>query len=1114
MPHKLLVLVLVSLLGPQAIARDVLLPAIFDAYDMADGLSQSTVHCILQDSRGYLWIGTDDGLNRYDGTQFVQYHSDPADSTSLFNSGVWSLCEDSSGAIWVGTQKSGLSRFNRKTGTFQHLLSDSMQQLLNGDAIICILSDLAGNIWAGTTKSGLVRIEGQTGVARILNTRNSGLPTDRVRCLASDGLDHILIGTSNKGLIRMHVETSETVPLRHADAMAGFPFVNVQNLSRDSAGDLWLATLDAGVQHLRRDSIDPEVISSVAGLPGTAITRCRSVIVDRRNTLWAASASEGLIEYRIDSRSLLVHRREVSDPTAIPDDNLLCLALDRADDLWIGTWSAGLARLRLRTTPFHSLTVRASEPTADGTALAVLALAESSDEQVLVGTVGHGLRVLDVGSTDLTDDVDTTTLLAEATITSFLRISNNDVLVGTYNEGMFGYSPAQRRIAPWRVVGALDSLSSLSVLCLTRDSSDALWLGTVNHGAMRISRDLTAVSFYKTSADAPLRISDDIVYALHTDRSGRVWLGTLDGLDCVDPNGHVIRSYRYERTDVNTISNSEIRAVADDAHGNVWVGTSNGLNRIAPDLTTITRFTVGSGLVNGVVYGLLIDENDNAWISTNRGISVVRARSNQIENYFTWDGIPAGEFNQGAYAQLSNGDLLFGGSQAITRFNPDSVRARPVPMVITAVRDYQSNEFLARDPGATDALELPHRHQHLVIDYSAIEFYGGVQRGYAYRLLGVTDGWIRNVPTNSAVFTNLDPGAYHFEVKREGADDTESTILEIVILPPWWSRPEAVLLWSLLVGAALFATVLTVQRRAGRQAVARRERELQLSINRMHLLDLLSIVGHNQSSRNCFDGLLRSCNRFRDPEDEHAAERLRSFATEYLAHTSEKIDDLPARVPLAEIEPQFSAPLVANAGRMDQLIRTIANGPPADVLRRLAPQLAASIEAFYSSFHALINHLARFYHTDVCDAMQHVLRSKQRQLDADRVAVHMDCPDHYLCFIDRTQFTAVFDDLVANSLEAMRSSATPRLTVRVVTTAVAVEIYLSDTGCGLGLPRSEWDRIFQRRYSTKSPGQGGLGLYNAKRTLLRYQGDVCVHESAPGVGTSFRITLRQAKHNA
>lgn len=1083
----------------------------FDTFDTEDGLSQSTVHCVLQDSRGYLWVGTDDGLNRYDGTQFVQFHSDPEDSTTLSNSGVWSIFEDRTGSIWVGTQKAGLNRFDRRAGRFEQVLTDAVKELLHGDAIVCISQDQIGNVWAGTTKSGLIRVDNMSGTVQVINSQTGDLPTDRIRCLVIDGSKHLLIGTSNKGLIRLDVTDATWSYMAMGDTTAKVPFSNVQNLAMDPAGNLWLATLDAGVQFCRRKPLGMDRFAEVRNVPGLDITRIRSVTLDPRNTLWIATSSEGLVEYRIDTQNLVFHKHDRTKETTLADDNLLCLELDRSEDLWVGTWSSGLCRLRLRSTPFQAITM-ISESDSGNASFPVLALHESDSATVLVGTVGHGLLIKDISAqlhpicTPSSMPVD----FSSVTVTSFVETTSDSVLVGTYNEGLYLYDRRTDILTQVDLPFSVDSLHLLSILCLAVDEAHNLWLGTVNYGAIRISSDQSVATYYRESLEPERRISDNIVYALHADRTGNMWIGTLDGLVCVTRDGNVKQSFNYDRINRNTLSNGEIRAIADDSHGNVWVGTSNGVNRISADFRAITRYTESSGLVNGVIYGLLIDDHDDVWVSTNSGISVVRTSSGQIENYFSWDGLPSGEFNQGAYTRLQNGNFLFGGSLAVTRFTPDSVRARQVPVVINDVRDYQSNEYLTRDPSPTEVLVLPHTRKHLAIDFSAIEFYGGVQRGYAYRMIGVADDWIRNVASSSAVFTNLKPGKYVFEVRREGAEQPETTALEIVIEFPWWSRPEAVLCWLAIGAGLLFYAFYAVQRRAAKRAVLQRERELQLFINRRYLLDTLSIIGHNVTTRDCFDSIIRNCRRLRDPQDMSAADKLRKLASEYLTHTSQKIDDLPVQVPLAEIPVQYADPFLAEAKRMDQLIRSVKDDSDVALLRNSASTLADSVEAFLSQFKLLIGHLSQIYNTDVTEAIRFVVSCKKDTCGQSGVTVDIECKKNYVCFFKSPDFVAMFDDLISNALEAMRHAEVKHIGIRVVEVGDEIEIYLSDSGCGIKLPRRDWSSVFESRYTTKLDGKGGLGLYNANQMMLRYQGVIKIHESSPETGTTFRLKLKLA----
>lgn len=1086
--------------------------AAFDTFGTGNGLSQATVHCVVQDARGYLWIGTDDGLNRYDGTQFVQYHSEPGDSTSLSNNSVWSICEDKSGNIWVGTQKAGLNKFDRRSGTFQQFLSDSLQKLMSGDAIVCILEDQFGDIWAGSAKSGLVHFDHRTSQVELISSSNSSLPSDRIRCLIRDGSDGILIGTSNKGLVSMQVPTADMKQMSFVDSESIQPFANVQNIALDAAGNIWVATLDAGVLFCRRAISDRTTILESRRIPALGMTRVRSLLLDRQNSLWIATASEGLVEFDIAQDKLAFHRHDRTRPEALGEDNLLCLALDRAGDLWVGTWSSGLARMRLRQTPFQAVSVHEDASTDESATLPVLALQELDDSKVLIGTVGSGIHFVNFETAEVGRSITNSSEgdLSQSTITSFAGWSHDTVLVGTYNSGVYLYAANSGFLGRLPHPENADSLKQVSVLCVQRSAAGGVWIGTVNQGLLSLHTGTGQVVKYSKTQRESRRISDDIVYSLFQDHSGSIWVGTLDGLDCIGTDGSVIHSYKYSRTDPHTISNNEIRAIAEDERGNLWIGTSNGLCRLSSKRDRFDRFTESTGLANNVIYGLLLDDHDNVWVSTNHGISVVRAESGQIENFFAWDGLPSGEFNQGACFRLNNGDLLFGGSRSLVRFDPDSVRARQVKVVITSVRDQQNNEYLTREPRPGEILDYPHFRRHLIIDYSAIEFYGGVQRGYAYRMSGVTDNWVRNVPTNSAVFTNLEPGDYRFEVKREGAADSSSTALRVLIRAPWWKSTEAMLVWFASGGGLVTAAVLGLQRVSRKRAIAEREKSIQISINRRHLLDLLSIFGHNQTTKECLKGIVRNCNRLKDPDDTSAVQKLKFLAADYISHTSEKIDDLPAQIALSHLPASVATPFTASARSMDKMIRDVSEVTEIAELRELAPKVVFEIQQFETSASRLIGNLSEHYQTSLAEAVDHVFEAKGRELFQASVKTTFNGPKDTTCFMNRSEFVAMFDDLISNSIEAMQSSLNRLIEVRVEVNGDHAELYLKDTGHGLVVSPMDWGDIFLRRFSTKANDTGGLGLFNARKTMLRYQGEIRVHESSPGIGTTLRLTFRKS----
>ncbi|MBK6765058.1 MAG: hypothetical protein IPG71_01760 [bacterium] len=1079
--------------------------AVFDVFGTEQGLSQATVHCILQDARGYLWFGTDDGLNRYDGTRFVQYRSDPADAASLWNNGVWSLAEDLDGNIWIGTQRGGLDRYERATGVFRPMLPDSVRKEISGDAVVCIHVDDANRVWAGTTKSGLLAVDPENLTTRRFTAARDGLPSDRIRSIARDGAGRLLVGTSNGGLFSFVCDSFTITTLHEADHPST-ALGNVQSIVvvKDT---IWIATLNAGVKRMVRSHTNPEIVEnvwSIAELDGKAT---RSIQLDRKGRLWIATASEGLAEYLIDSAALVWHRQSRSDLSSLPEDNLLCLTIDKSDDLWLGTWSSGAARLRLRETPFQTYEIGGTDSAQQDQRFAVLALAEAAGGEILAGTVGHGVqRLADVNSAERIELLPAA--LRAATITGLRYFTNDSALIATYQSGVHLYDARAKTLVSLLLPAPLDTLKIASVLAMLYDSKKRWWLGTVNQGLICWDSEADTARLYRRTGAESQRISDDIVYALDEDSQGNVWVGTLDGLDCLAPSGQFFKSFRHDRNDVNTLPNNEIRGIDEGPDGTLWVGTSNGLCAVSKERAHITRFTESAGLANGVIYGLLVDERGNAWVSTNRGISVVRRNSGAIENYFTWDGLPNGEFNQGACLRLKSGELVFGGSQAVVRFRPKDVNARKVPVVVTAVRDYQTNEYLAREPDTGTELVLPHARRHLVIDYAAIEFYGGVQRGYEYSLSGVTEQWVRNVPENSAVFTNLAPGRYRFAVKRDGAADGVTTALDITIRAPWWLRTEALLFWAASGVAAMAFAFTFVQRRERKRAFAKREKELQVALNRHYLLDLLTIFGHSQTSKERLDGMLRNCRRLEDPEDVGALERLRLEAAEFMAHAGDKLDDILERVSAADVPATIAARFTARTQQLEESAQRAAQESARSELSALAPRLQIEIDEFQRSLKQLVGHLAQLYVTDIGEAIERVLASKRAELDAAGVTCSVDCPAKLVCFFDAKEFGTMLDYLIANSIEAMSGSMQREVRLLVIKTAPKIELLLQDTGRGIS--KEAHGMVFKRNFSSKTNGVGGLGLYNARKTVHRYQGLINIQDSEPGRGTTFRLTLQPA----
>ncbi|MCB9357845.1 MAG: hypothetical protein H6505_04645 [Calditrichaeota bacterium] len=1067
----------------------------FDVYGTDAGLSQSTVHCVMQDSRGYLWIGTDDGLNRYDGTDFTQYYSDPSDTLTLSNNGVWSLLEDRDGNIWIGTQKSGLNRLDRSTGRVEQVLDSTTQSELHGDAVIALLETSDGNIWAGSTTSGIILYSPKTREARNLSVKSGTLLSDQIRCLAEWEGGKLLVGTSNAGLMVLDPKTNTTLPIRH-DA-AGDAFRKVQGIQIDSLGTIWVATLDMGVLSGVITRRGDEYQSFFHRVNEISSGRIRAITVDRNQKVWAASASEGLFRYDPVTSSAMQLLKNGQAKNSLPENALLCLTVDRLGDLWIGTWSSGLARLQLRYTPFHVAEIAGPGASADETP-AILSVLELPDGEILVGSVGQGLyRSSGSGNTSDAWRKLSAPELNDATIATIAPIADDRLLLGTYGAGAYWLNPRTEAV---QSIELPDSLGITSILCSCLDHTGAVWFGTVNQGVICLNSEGKVLAHLNKNS-SPMSLSNGIIYTLFEDSEGSLWIGTLDGLDQLSRDRKSLKSFTYSRSTPNTIPNNEIRALSEDANGNLWIGTSNGLARLSEDRETISRYTQNSGLANNVIYGLLVDKGNDVWVSTNRGLSVVRTDGSSVDNFYAWDGLPPGEFNQAACAKLRSGVLAFGGSSFFLTFEPDSARPLRVPVVVTAVRDYSTGEYLAREPAADASLVLDVSHKSISIEYSAVEFYGGVLRGFEHRMTPITTQWIRNASGNSAAFTNLDPGSYVFAVKRDGSDSLDATHLHIVIEPPWWQTRAAVMFW-VFTGICLSIAVMLVVARAAKR---REQKRVETEIFRTHFLDALSIFGHRQVVKMAFNRLEWAAKRLSDDEDSAAPGNFSKEVTAFRNEIAPKVEDLLSKLQLANLPRELEHEFRGAATDVNTIVRSLEQNGPAVPAEREAVQLAASINRLKNANESILEYLKTIYPTDLSAVVNTVIGQKHSVFDGNEISVQVALHRSVHCLIDRSELAAVLDDLISNAVDAMRTA--PNKVLSIYSAPYLddqVLLYVQDSG--IGIPEDKWDTIFELGYTTKQTGTG-FGLYNARKTLHRYQGELTIDASVPGTGTTLKLRL-------
>jgi ligand-binding sensor domain-containing protein len=774
---------------------------------LSEGLSQSTVNAILQDRRGFMWFGTQDGLNRFDGYSFTVFRHNSSDTNSLQDNYVWTMVEDQSGELWIGTLNNGLSRYAPERGEFTgfvHNPADTSSLSNNNVTALCL--GTGGELFVGTWGGGLQRYDPS-------NNRFVRVPleTKRVRCLYVDRRELLWVGTWN-GLEVIDANGKHLAHYIHdprdPESLSGDRIIS---LTEDAAGTMWVGSFDSGLNRfdrVRRKFLRFRRGAGEPGSPGSDAIRCMTG--DRNGRLWIGTLDAGID--RFDTKTgVFTHFR--SDPFGsygLSSNRVFSLCEDQAGAVWLGTGDAGIDRYDPLAHSFAHFRRNPSEPGSLSNNV-VRAILETTGGELWVGTFNGGLNRRLPGSESFvhyTHDPRKKSSPGSDVVLTLFEDSRHDIWIGTGDAGLDRFDRRSGGFQHYRHdQHDSSSLSNDAVMAITEDRSGSLWVGTSGGGVNRFDRSRGRFVHFQPWNGAGA-IAGDNVWAIHEDRSGSIWFGTWgEGLSRLDRKTNTIFRYTHDPGKPGTLSNNTIWSIYEGPEGTLWFGTwGGGLNRFEPAAGTFRGYTEADGLPNNVVYGILPDGKGNLWLSTNKGLSKFNPSTGKFRNYDALDGLQADEFNQGAYCKGADGTLYFGGVNGVNAFQPDSLKDNPAPppVVITGFQVFNRPVFPDAAPGRDTRITLSYRDNFFSIEFAALNYTSPEKNRYAYKLEGFDRDWVFSGTRRYVSYTELNGGDYVFRVKgsnNDGIWNDEGISLRLHINPPFYMT-----WWFLLAVVAVIAT--------------------------------------------------------------------------------------------------------------------------------------------------------------------------------------------------------------------------------------------------------------------------------------------------------------------
>ena len=823
----------------------------FERLTNREGLSQMSANAILQDRQGFLWIGTEDGLNRYDGYEFRVFKPRPGDDGSLASGWILALLEDHLGTLWIGTRK-GLDRYDPRTGRFRHYRHDPGDPgSLSSDVVLSLHQDRSGALWVGTegglhrldavrasSEEGLPRRPATASFTRYRNAADDphSLSHDAVQCIAEDSAGNLWVGTREGGLNQLGPARERFTRYRHDPGDPGsLSHDEVNAIAVDPAGRLWIGTRGGGLnrfepsegrfRHYRHDPRDPESLSH---------DNASAILQDRSGALWVATLGRGLDRFDPATESFRHYRHEPDDPYSLSHDLLLSIYQDRGGALWVGTLGRGLNRFDPAEERFNLYRHDPADPHSLSHDL-VLALHEDRLGRLWIGTVGGGLNRFDPSTgrfSHYRHDPGDPHSLGQVGVWTVLEDRSGALWVGGLGGGLGRFDPSSERFVRYRhEPGDPRSLGHDDVRALAEDPAGNLWIGT-RGGLSRLEPTRRRFVRYRHDPADPSSLSHDEVRSLTVDSSGILWVGTVDGLNRLDLSAEEdswsFTRYRYDPANPLSLSHDFIWSVCEDRSGILWVGTGGGgLNRFDPKTGTWSAYTEDDGLVNDVVYGILEDDLGRLWISTNDGLVRFDRDTGQWTPYTVEDGLQDQEFNVGAFHRGADGTMYFGGIGGFNAFRPERFGETSDPPLVAVTSFKVSEEDFGGEASYLTDVELAHDQNFFSFTFAALSLTRSDRNRYAYRLEGLDESWIDPGQRRYASYTSVPPGKYLFRIRGADSDGVwnhQGTAIKIWVRPPWWQTWWTRTFYLAALSAVILGLSAAQRRRLEREHAIERER--------------------------------------------------------------------------------------------------------------------------------------------------------------------------------------------------------------------------------------------------------------------------------------------------
>ena len=766
-----------------------------------DGLSQGTVETIIQDDQGYIWLGINDGLCRYNGYEFKIYKHDEELENSITNNYIVDIKQDNSGNIWVGTAN-GLSKIDTKTDLITNYNMNDEEKSLSHYNIGDILITKSGDVLVGTSDGLNIYNEKKDEFYRIFN-KDSDLSSQFIRSLAEDENQNIWVATNN-GIDKIDIKNNKNIiSFKTGHGKFDISENDIYVVRYDPKGYIWAGALKEGLNRIDINTNEVKQYKNdyrdEKSLPGNYV---KDILRDSSGNLWVGT-DNGLAKYNEQTENFATYKNKIYDKTSLVNDEVFSIQEDESGLIWVGTY-AGISMFDPNTNIEHYKKDPFDENSISDNS--IHGIYEDKDGLLWVGTNSKGVNVINRKNYNVKHLNKTSKdyPISDDNINDIVGIDNK-IFIATKN----GLNEVDKDLKTINIYNTEDGICNNNITALFADSKKNVWIGTAN--GISVLNTNTNEIIDITDILTNHNIEDQYIKVIYEDSKGNYWVGCFidGGLVKIDPNKRTIENYRNKKEDKTSISSNNIRSIVEDKNGNLYIGTSYGLNKLNESNNTFERYSEKDGLSNNTVYGLLVDDNNNLWASTNLGISKLDTNTMTFETFNIIDGFQGNEFNGRAYYKNKSGELFFGGINGLNIFRPNDInRSRYVPTVI--FDEFKVNGKVYKD---INNQEFKYNENTINISVFISNYKNTKNIQYMYKLEGVSDSWDIS-RSNNINYSDLAPGTYTLKIKARSYSGkvSDESAVKFIIKPPIWKSKAAILIYLIIITIVIYRTINSVKR--------------------------------------------------------------------------------------------------------------------------------------------------------------------------------------------------------------------------------------------------------------------------------------------------------------